>query len=91
MIHLASDNLLQLEIKKWKDLHEQDIVKIESIKQEYDFMAKQVFSVIQVIQWLFNDYYLLIYSFRRYDIDIMKGFTQNLIKLHILYFVYYLK
>lgn len=46
---------------------------------------------LMVIQWLFNDYYLLIYSFRRYDRDIMKGFTQNLIKLHILYFVYYLK
>lgn len=53
MINLASDNLLQLEIKKWKDLHEQDIVKIESIKQEYDFMAKQVFDGYSVvIQWL---------------------------------------
>lgn len=41
-ITLASDNLLQLEIKKWKDLHELDIVKIESMKQEYDSMAKQV-------------------------------------------------
>lgn len=43
---------------------------------------------LMVIQWLFNDYYLLIYSFRRYDIDIMKGFTQNLIKLHIFYILY---
>lgn len=41
-ITLASDNLLQLEIKKWKDLHELDIVKIENMKQEYDSMAKQV-------------------------------------------------
>lgn len=67
MIHLASDNLLQLEIKKWKDLHEQDIVKIEIMKQEYDSMAKQVF----------DNYYLLIYSFRHYDIDIMKGLSKT--------------
>lgn len=45
--------MLQLEIKKWKDLHEQDIVKIESIKQEYDFMAKQVFDgySMVIIYW----------------------------------------
>lgn len=28
------------------------------------------------IWWLFNNYYLLIYSFRYYDIDIMKGLSK---------------
>ena len=42
--HLGSDNLLQLEIKKWKDLHEQDLEKIENMKQEYNCMAKEVCS-----------------------------------------------
>lgn len=58
LIHLASDNLLQLEIKKWKDLHEQDIVKIESMKQEYDSMAKQVFddySIIIIYWYIVSD------------------------------------